>query len=211
MINESLTFPLFINGKKLNETHPDLTGDVNLDGKSYEVALWTRHTMDGTRMYHAGNLYDADQRKAAFKAKTKCAPLAKFKLYEARKRLVTDPDFHSEDPIPLGGILWYASLFVTVPADSDALEALNFRFVLSREATRQAPSEAIINTLSDLRARLMEREAERLAEEAGLAQQQGNNPPHAKGEVDDIDMSPGQPRKGPPHPRKAADFGEIPF
>jgi len=121
MIEQNLTFPLFANDKKLNEMHPDLIGDFALDGNSYEVAVWTRHSMDGSRMYHYVIFYDAAQRKAAFKAKTKYTPIGKFKLYEARKRLVTDPDFHSKDPIQLAEILWYASLFVTVRADSDAL------------------------------------------------------------------------------------------
>jgi hypothetical protein len=162
MAGENLTIPLYLNEQKMNDMQPDLIGSFAIDGKSFELADWIRSTMDGQRQYHSMLFNDSAERKAAFKVKTKCPAIAKTKLYETRKRLVTDPDFHSPEPFRLAGIVWYASLSVrdTNPED---LEALSISLTLSRQPVRQAASPEAVNSIMAFRERLAQRELERQA------------------------------------------------
>jgi hypothetical protein len=38
---------LFKNDRKENENHPDLSGNINVDGKEYWLSGWTKKTEDG--------------------------------------------------------------------------------------------------------------------------------------------------------------------
>jgi hypothetical protein len=162
MPTENLIIPLYFNDNKMNDMQPDLVGSFTLDGKSFELADWIRTTMDRQRQYHSCLLYDAAERKAAFKDKSKCPPVSKFKLYETRKRLVTDPDFSCKEPFSLAGIVWYAALSVqdTNPED---LEALSINLTLSRQPMRQAASPEAVSSITAFRERLAQRELERQA------------------------------------------------
>jgi hypothetical protein len=201
MINDTLTFSLFPNINKTNELHPDLTGKFSLAGKSYEAASWTRTTLDGQRQYHSVLIYDALGRAAAFRSKTKCQPIAKVKLYESRKRLETDPDFHGPDPFSLENLVWYATLTVKFSQDPKDLELMGFTMSFSRQPTLQAASPEALTSLSALRDRLVERERERKAEQARLEQEKQEQAEFEKrqtearaaaggDEPDDLDMSP---------------------
>jgi hypothetical protein len=218
MINDTLTFSLFPNINKTNELHPDLIGKFSLAGKSYEAASWTRTTLDGQRQYHSVLIYDALGRAAAFRSKTKCQPTAKVKLYESRKRLETDPDFHGPDPFSLGDIIWYAALTVKFSQDPDDLETMSFTMTFKRQPTLQAASPEALTSLSSLRDRLVERERERKAEQARLEQNKQEQAEFEKrqaevraaagaDESDELDMGPGQEAGQD----EAGDPVELPF
>jgi hypothetical protein len=162
MPNENITIPLYFNENKLTDMHPNLIGSFTIDGKSFELADWIRTTMDGQRQYHSMLFYGSAERKATLKEKSKCPASAKTKLYETRKRLATDPDFHAPEPFSLAGIVWYASLSVrdTNPED---LEALTISLTLSREPLRQAASPEAVSSITAFRERLAQRELERQA------------------------------------------------
>ena len=42
---------LFINGYKQKDSHPDMRGDLLLDGKEYEIAGWKKSTRNGDPWY----------------------------------------------------------------------------------------------------------------------------------------------------------------
>jgi hypothetical protein len=160
MLISTITISLSPNFNKRKELHPDLTGSLTIDGRNYDIADWIRTTMDGLRQYHSVNITDELERKAALKQKRKAESVAKFKMYETRKKLVTDPDFYAKEPFVLAGVPWYSSLTVR-DTDSDDLEALNITLTLSREAVRQAPSSVAVDSLTAFKERLAERERER--------------------------------------------------
>ena len=41
------TFTLFVNDRKTQETHPDRTGTLNVDGVEYFIDGWLKKTKDG--------------------------------------------------------------------------------------------------------------------------------------------------------------------
>ena len=40
---------LFINQRKTQDTHPDMTGEINIDGKLYWLNGWSKITKDGKK------------------------------------------------------------------------------------------------------------------------------------------------------------------
>lgn len=40
---------LFINDRKEKETHPNLKGSINIDGKEYWLSAWTKEVQQGQR------------------------------------------------------------------------------------------------------------------------------------------------------------------
>jgi hypothetical protein len=220
VLTDNLTITMHPNVNKTNDLHPDLTGSFHLEGKSYELANWIRTTLDRQRQYHSILVYDSVARKAAFRSKTKCEPGAKLKLYETRKRVPQDPDFFTTEPFSLAGIVWYAAMWVSFNSDPNELDAMSFKLVFSRQPFRQAATPEAINSLSEFRDRLQEREKERLQEELRLVTEQREQAEFqarraalearhqaAEGD-DDIDMS--LPQKPGPTDQ-AGDPIDLPF
>jgi hypothetical protein len=167
MIPETLIIDLYTNANKSTELHPDLVGSFPLEGKTYDLADWIRITLDLKRQYHSAIIHEAEKRKAAALAKTKCEAAAKFKLYECRKRLESDPDFFSSEPFIFAGITWYPTLRVRLNEDPNDLETMSFELTLTRQPVRQAPTPEAVHSMRELRNRLVEREKQRQAEQAG--------------------------------------------
>lgn len=160
--NNQITCSLWPNINKQHEMHPDLRGKLQLDGKTLDVALWTRQTKDRTRIYHSATIsepYTKGQQQAN-------PPLARgVKLYELRKRQDEDPDFQTPESFSLLGKDYYLALWVKVTGP-DELEELSFTLtLLSRPYAEEATSHCQA-TLDALRERLKEREKERAEEKA---------------------------------------------
>lgn len=49
------TFSLFVNNRKTKQMHPDRTGKIRLNGKTYFLSGWMRETKDGSK-YMSGTV-----------------------------------------------------------------------------------------------------------------------------------------------------------
>jgi hypothetical protein len=56
MTNDTIKCSLYPNADKMHEMHPDLRGRLQVEGRSLDIALWTRQTKDHTRIYHSATI-----------------------------------------------------------------------------------------------------------------------------------------------------------
>jgi hypothetical protein len=141
--------------------HPDLRGRLALEGKQLDIAVWTRQTKDGTRIYHSATISEPFAKGQASKP-----PLAKgLKLYEFRKRRDSDPDFQSSEGFGLFGGTYFAALWVELGAKDD-FEALRFTLALLEKPCSEELTADIQHTLDALRARMLARAQEAEEEKA---------------------------------------------
>ena len=71
-------FSAFKNNRKEKPTHPDFTGDMNVDGKMYWVNMWEKTDKNGNT-YFSGSIREKDAAYAQAKAPLeKQAPSEKF-------------------------------------------------------------------------------------------------------------------------------------
>lgn len=92
---------LSINQEKIRVDHPDIVGSITLEPESYSIGLWHQTTKDGAREYYSGVMQLIGDRSQRFK----------IKLYEMRKAVPNDPEYHTPSSTQIGphslyGYLW---------------------------------------------------------------------------------------------------------
>jgi hypothetical protein len=97
-------FTIDVNENKYFDTAPDLIAFIELEKKPLELAIWTRRTRDGSKIYHSASLSEPfckGQKPQVF--------VKGVKLYEFRRTAPTDPDFQSKERFKLFGLtVWLA-------------------------------------------------------------------------------------------------------
>ena len=53
---------LFRNNRKEQDSHPDHTGNINVDGKDYYLNAWIKTSQNGNKFFSLENLIQANQR-----------------------------------------------------------------------------------------------------------------------------------------------------
>jgi hypothetical protein len=148
MTNDTISCSLYPNANKLHEMHPDLRGRLHLEGRSLDIALWTRQTKDRTRMYHSATISEPYR-----KGEPANAPLVKgVKIYEFRKRADEDPDFQSPEGFDLLGKNYHLALWVQVGTKDDC-DDLKFTLALLTKPYAVELTSECQGTLGSLRER----------------------------------------------------------
>jgi hypothetical protein len=83
----SYTTTLHINSDKLNPDHPDFSGQIDLDGETYKIALWHARTKDNRHKFTGSLQLKGDKNAERFKVW----------LFEFRRKSVSDPHFYSPE------------------------------------------------------------------------------------------------------------------
>jgi len=152
------------NAQKQRDTHPDITGRIDLNSRPYTVVVWTRTTQDGQRIYHSCTIAPPYRKGATEQA----YPILKTaKMYEFRKRKPTDPDYQSVQAYQLLDDSVYLAMWVTLGTDDDEAD-MAFRFEILRSSYSGEISAHAAETMAAIRARLAERNLE-LMEEQDIA------------------------------------------
>ena len=152
---DGVTCSLYPNFNKLHETHPDLRGQLTLQGTPLEIVLWTRQTKDGTRIYHSATISEPLEKGQSAKP-----PLVRgLKIYEFRKRLDSDPDFQGTESFELLGTSYYLALWVEVGGKDD-FENLKFTLALLKKPYSSEPTVSCQQTLAALANRMRARALE---------------------------------------------------
>jgi hypothetical protein len=166
MTNDTIKCSLYPNADKMHEMHPDLRGRLQVEGRSLDIALWTRQTKDHTRIYHSATI--SEQYRKGEPAKP---PLAKgVKIYEFRKRNDSDPDFQSPEGFELLGKTYHLALWVRVGGKED-VDDLNFRLELLSKPYAVELTTEVKGTLGSLRERMQTR-AKELEDEKAYQEKQ---------------------------------------
>jgi hypothetical protein len=140
------------NERKLYDTHPDLKSVVRFDDTAYDIAVWTRTTKAGDRMYHSLTIREPCKKGR----KEQPVPIVKaVNLYEFRKRSSADPDYQSAEAVSILGTMQYLALFIKRDGDDMTFD-LQF---LDRPYT-SALSGAAAHTLAALRQSLAARNSQ---------------------------------------------------
>jgi hypothetical protein len=184
MTDDPITCSLYPNANKLHEMHPDLRGRLSLEGKSLDIALWTRQTKDRTRIYHSATISEQYR-----KGEPANAPLGKgLKIYEHRKRDDTDPDFQSPEGFELLGKTYHLALWVQVGTKDD-IDDLKFTLALLTKPYAVELTSECQGTLGSLRERMRAR-AKELEDEKSYREKQAETASavtlNEDGEPDDV-------------------------
>jgi hypothetical protein len=118
---------LCINQEKTRVDHPDIVGSIAVGAESYRVALWHQTTRDGAREYYSGVLQLASDRSS---------PRFKLKLYEMRKAVAADPDYHSPSASPIGPHSLFAYLWIRPSKDPPGEIAIGLELPRNRQAAK---------------------------------------------------------------------------
>jgi hypothetical protein len=105
-------FGLFKNKDKQEDTHADLTGYVNIDGKEFWLNGWVNRNEDGSLKFISGSVKPKTERKEEKKDWASADIRKKFEKQDvedrgddsARDEVVLDDDYDGSEPVDLSGI-----------------------------------------------------------------------------------------------------------
>jgi hypothetical protein len=157
--NEKLvSIDIWANASKQDEMSPDLKGHFEFEGQPLEIALWSRWTKAGDRMYHSFRITDPFKKGETPKVYVKGG-----KLYEIDSADSAGPDFQGPAAFELLGQSCWAAMWIEAESEGSDLA---FRLELLRKPFSTKLSKGAAETQQDLRDRTLERRREREAREA---------------------------------------------
>jgi hypothetical protein len=152
---------LLTNPNKVDVMHPTLIGTCEIGNLTVNLAFWLQETRDGLRNYYSASLHDAARQKEAWQNnRGKVEPTHRLKLYEFRKARPSDPDFATVEPFIEDGALWWCSMWVLLPENSEEIDNIRYFLVFSPKPFRPAMTEQSRELAAMGVARLLERRKE---------------------------------------------------
>ncbi len=155
-----------INAQKLNDMAPDLKGHFELQGKPLELAMWTRRTKKGDKIYHS---FRVTTPYVKGETPTVLVQGDNAKLYEIESVVEGAPDFQSPAAFTLFGESCYAALWTVPGPDQDDPDDLIFELKLLRKPFSQKLTQKASDTALDVKERALERRKERELREQAAA------------------------------------------